>query len=77
MADLTRSGRAVNIYSYISAEGYTSAGRQRQVSNDVAQRSRSRLSLPRSKSLVPTTQIQIHKTGKASISGKCVQAKGR
>jgi len=77
MADLSRSGRALNIYSYISAEGYTSAGRQREICIDVAQRSRSRLSLPRNMSLVPTTRVQIHKIGKASISGKCVQARGR
>ena len=77
MADLSRSGGALNIHSYISAEGHTPAGRQQQVSNDIAQSSRSRLSLPRSRSLVPAIQVQIHKIGKAGISGKCVQAKGR
>jgi hypothetical protein len=76
MASLSRSGRALRICSHISAEGCTSAGKWRQVSKCAAQRSHSQLSLPKSKSLVPTTQIQIHKTGKASISGKCVQAKG-
>jgi len=50
MAGLSRSGGALRICSYISAERCTSAGRRRQVSKCVAQRSRSRPSLPRSKS---------------------------
>jgi hypothetical protein len=77
MAGLSRSGGALRICSYISAERCTSAGRRRQVSKCVAQKITFAAEFAKEQELVSMTQVQIYETGKVSISGNWVQAKAR
>jgi hypothetical protein len=78
MAGLSRSGGALRICSYISAEGCTSAG-WKAASGQQVRRAKITFAAEfvKEQKLVSMTQVQIYETGKVSISGNCVQAKAR